>query len=331
VVSASAWQSFTYTIANPDISVTEEVGGYTYVVDDGMGWISYGDTIAGAPIDKTFTITNDGLETLTLDVGSLTVPDGFSVQTAFASSVAPGQSTALVIRLDAVLEASFSGDVSFATSDGDENPFDFHIEGDVVPPAPEISVTTEDAWGDPYAISSGSEWVYFDDTTVGSPQTKTFTIENTGTADLNLDSSSLSVPEGFTAVTVFTSTVAPSGSTALAIQLDAAADGYYSGTMTFATNDDDENPFQFYVAGDVTTPAAEIAVSYQDQYGDDCDVADGYDVVDFDTATVGVPVDLEFTIDNSGDDTLTLDPNSLSLPAGFSVAAPFASTVAGVR
>jgi len=120
VVSASAWQSFTYTIANPDISVTEEVGGYTYVVDDGMGWISYGDTIAGAPIDKTFTITNDGQETLTLDVGSLTVPDGSSVQTAFASSVAPGESTALVIRLDALVESSYSGDVSFATNDGDE-------------------------------------------------------------------------------------------------------------------------------------------------------------------------------------------------------------------
>ncbi len=327
VVFTSDWQSFTFTIANPEISVTEELDGYTYVVDDGMGWISYSDTTVGQAIDKTFTISNDGLETLTLDAGSLTVPDGFSVQTPFASSVGAGETTTLVIRLDAVAEGSFGGDVSFANDDSDESPFDFHIEGNVVPPAPEISVTAEDEWGDQYELASGSDWVYFDNTGEGSPITETFTINNTGTSDLTLDVNSLSVPYGFSITAPFAATVVPDDSTTFTIQLDATQAGYYSGAVSFATDDSDENPFEFYVSGDVTSggggPSAEIIV-YDALYDE---VTDDTGSVDVGQTTAGTPISYTFTIENEGDADLALDAGSLTLPTGFSLVSTFAQTV----
>jgi hypothetical protein len=266
------------------------------------------------------------LETLTLDVGSLTVPTGFSVPTPFASSVAPGGSTTLVIRLDAAAEGYFGGDVSFATNDSDEDPFDFHVHGNVVPPAPEISVSAEDDYGSTYELYSGSNWVYFDSTAEGAPVSETFTIENTGTGDLTLDANSLSVPDGFSVGIPFATTVAPNESTTLTIQLDAALAGYYGGAVSFGTNDSDENPFQFYVSGDVTSGGGgspEIMVrnaSYDE-------VSDDMGSVDVGQTTVGTPISYTFTIENQSDSELTLDSMSLSLPAGFSVMSWFDETV----
>ncbi|QDT56190.1 hypothetical protein Pan44_42420 [Caulifigura coniformis] len=48
----------------------------------------------------------------------------------------------------------------------------------------------------------------------------------------------------------------PGGTATLSVQLDAAAAGSFSGLLSFATNDPDENPFQFTIAGSVTSPSA---------------------------------------------------------------------------
>lgn len=259
------WQLFSLVIAQPEIFVAADLDGYTYVVEQGMGWVNYGATTSGEPLDTTFTITNTGQEALTLDVGSLTVPYGFSVPSVFATSVSPGQSTSLVIRLDATSENYFGGTVSFVNNDPNAGDFDFYVEGSVASPAPEIAVSTDD-YGWPYGVQSGSDWIYFDTTSVGVPIGKTFTIENTGTGDLILDSVSLNLPSGFTATSCFDSTVSPTGSTTFTIQLDAAEPGYHSGLVSFSTNDSDENPFQFYIAGDVAPLASPELVVLDNQW-----------------------------------------------------------------
>ncbi len=98
------------------------------------------------------------------------------------------------------------------------------------------------SYGSPYELYSGWDWIYVDTATVASPASKTFTIQNTGNADLTLDLNSLSVPAGFAVTSFFAPTVAPNESTAMTVDLDADQAGYYSGLVSFSTNDSDENP-----------------------------------------------------------------------------------------
>jgi predicted outer membrane repeat protein len=117
------------------------------------------------------------------------------------------------------------------------------------PQAPEIQVldaTTEIVDGNTTALNFGS-------TTVGTPVVKAFTIKNTGTGELNL--SNLQLPTGFSVVGEVPATVAVGGETQLQIKLDAAASATPTGEISFATNDSDENPFNFSVSGTVTNPA----------------------------------------------------------------------------
>jgi hypothetical protein len=86
-------------------------------------------------------------------------------------------------------------------------------------------------------------------TTVGTPLTKTFTVKNTGTADLNL--SNLQLPTGFTLVGSLPATIAATEEATFQISLNAAAAGNFTGELSFTTNDGDENPFNFAISGTV--------------------------------------------------------------------------------
>jgi subtilase family serine protease len=85
---------------------------------------------------------------------------------------------------------------------------------------------------------------------VGATDNKTFTVKNNGSTTLTL--SNLSVPTGFTIVSNFGSTsLAPGASTTFTISMNTDSAGSYSGTATFATNDPNNNPYQFNVSGTV--------------------------------------------------------------------------------
>jgi hypothetical protein len=120
---------------------------------------------------------------------------------------------------------------------------------------PEIAVSEAVAGNIPDNTGTFS----FGSTTVGSPVTKTFTVTNSGTAALTL--SNLTPPSGFAIAQNFgTTTVAASGGqTTFQILMTAGAPSSPSGTLTFDTNDSDENPFNFTISGTViaapdTTP-----------------------------------------------------------------------------
>jgi len=100
-------------------------------VPDNTGSVSFGQTEPGASITKTFTVRNVGTQDLTL-TEPISVPAGFSVVQSFGSTtLASGESTTFQVRLDASAEGSFGGQISFATNDADENPFNFSISGTV--------------------------------------------------------------------------------------------------------------------------------------------------------------------------------------------------------
>ncbi|MEC9373643.1 MAG: S8 family serine peptidase, partial [Planctomycetota bacterium] len=107
----------------PEIAV--EHGGVSFV--SGSTLAHYGPVFTGATLSKTFTVRNTGDMDLEL-TGSISVPTGFTVSSSFGSTtIAAGASTTFVISVDTSSPGDFSGVVSFATNDDNEDPFTFNV------------------------------------------------------------------------------------------------------------------------------------------------------------------------------------------------------------
>jgi hypothetical protein len=111
----------------PEVQVTE--GGVD--VADNTGSVDFASVLLGSPVVKTFTIANTGAQNLTLML-PITVPAGFELASGPGqTTLAPGASTTFAVRLTAAQSGTFSGTVSFASNDADENPFNFTVSGTV--------------------------------------------------------------------------------------------------------------------------------------------------------------------------------------------------------
>ncbi|MCB0033803.1 MAG: choice-of-anchor D domain-containing protein [Anaerolineales bacterium] len=287
----------------PEISVT---AAGTNITDGGS--FALGITTIGTPISQSFTISNSGTTSLTL--ANLTIPAGFTVTQSFSATVGAGLTTTLGLQLEATAVGSYSGDLSVDTNDSDENPFNFTLSGEVLG-IPEIEVTV-----DANPIADGGS-VDFGPTLLGEPITQTFTISNTGSATLTL--ANLTVPAGFAIAADFGVTAVPTDtSTTFVISLTATAAGNYSGTLSFDTNDPDENPFDIVVEGTVTAPDMVVII-------DSAAITNGSGFVDFGSAVVGNPITKEVTIQNNG--TAALIVSDFSVPNGFTLTAPLSATI----
>jgi hypothetical protein len=95
---------------------------------------------------------------------------------------------------------------------------------------------------------------------VGTPLDRTFTVRNTGTANLTLNTP-ITAPAGFSVLSSFGSTtLATSQETTFTIRLNATAAGTFSGPVSFNNNDPNETPYNFFVTGLVggTAPLVQI-------------------------------------------------------------------------
>ncbi len=94
---------------------------------------NFGSVARGrTPISRTFTVRNDSLVTLTL--GMVTLPTGFTLVEGLSGSLAQGASDTFTVRLDTAVAGTKSGDIRFSNNDanggdGVENPFNFRITG----------------------------------------------------------------------------------------------------------------------------------------------------------------------------------------------------------
>jgi hypothetical protein len=241
------------------------------------------------------------------------------VISAPAASVAPGDSTTIELQLDAAAAGNYSGTLEFTDNDANQATFSVTLSGDVSVHAPAMTVKQCAT-----VLTSGSSTVTLPAAVTGSPTTATLTIENTGTAELDLDSGSLTLPAGFSVATAFASTVAPGASTSLVLQLDATTAGSYSGTLSFASNDASQSMFSLSLSGEVSAAAPDI--SLVDVLGGG-QIADGGAIDLGDTPRYKPTYEL-LGIKNTGTGALSLDPASLTLPAGFSVFQAFDASVA---
>jgi len=101
----------------------------------------------------------------------------------------------------------------------------------------------------------------FGNVNAGTPQTVTFTVENTGTDVLNLTGTPKVVVSGtgFTLDTDAAATVSAAGTTTFKVTFTPNTCGAFSGTISIANDDTDENPYNFAITGTGTDNVAPVA------------------------------------------------------------------------
>ena len=299
--------SFFTTSTAPQI----QVFAGTTAITNGTGSVAFGSTPLGTPISQTFTVKNTGTANLTLTT-PITVPSGFTLVSSFgANTLAPGASTTFVVKLNATAGGTFSGKVSFSDNDSTAATFGFTITGTVTT-APKIQVLSGTA------TIANAATVAFGSTPLGTPISKTFTVKNTGTANLTL-TGPIAIPAGFSVTTTFGSTnLAPGASTTFVVRLDAKTAGNYSGAVSFGDNDATASKYSFAVSGTVTAPKIQALQGTTV-------ISAGMGSFAFGSTSVGTSITKIFTVTNTGTANLVLTA-PITVPAGFTVVSSFGST-----
>jgi hypothetical protein len=276
--------------------------------------------VAGGTVTRTFTIRNTGDDALYLTGSPVVGLSGahaaeFTVTTQPATPVAIGGSTTFVVSFDPAAEGLRTATLSMANTDGDENPYNFAIQGTGVG-SPEIAVEGNGVLiADGDASPSATDHTEFDSVNVpGGVATRTFTIRNAGSSTLSLTGNPRVAVSGthaaeFTVTTQPASAVATGASTTFTVSFAPLAAGLRTATLTIANDDSDENPSDFAIQGTgVSAGSPEMAVE-----GNGLMIADGdtapqpADLTDFDSAVVtGGTVTRTFTIRNTGSGDLNL-------------------------
>ncbi|MBN2103073.1 choice-of-anchor D domain-containing protein [bacterium] len=296
-------------------------------------------TVASGTVDHTFTIQNTGSVDLSVSVSITgTHAVDFTVIANPLSPVSGGSSATFTVRFDPGESGVRSATISITNNDPDENPYDFAIQGTGL--APEIDVQ-----GNSVSIADGDDTPDpGDDTDFGPADITTgtvihtFTIENSGTSNLDLTGTPIVQISG-THASDFTvsqqpasSTVAGSGTVTFQVTFDPGATGLREAAISIANNDSDENPYNFSIQGTGTSGPE------MDVQGKGVSIADGdvtpstADDTNFGTVNIAVgSVSRTFTIENLGYADLNLTGTPLVALSGgtdFSISSqPASSTI----
>ncbi|MBN2281939.1 MAG: choice-of-anchor D domain-containing protein [Candidatus Marinimicrobia bacterium] len=218
-------------------------------------------SVASGSQDRTFTIQNTGTATLSITT-PIAVTGDFSCTSQPANTVNAGATTTFTIRFDPTASGTRSGTVSVANSDGDENPYNFSVQGTGT--ENEINIVgngTNIADGD-VNPSAGDHTDFGEVVTSTATVVRTFTIQNTGNIDLNLTGVSPYVTiTGHTSDFTLTQTpvtpIAAGGNTTFQITFDPDTVGTRTAIISIANDDSDENPYNFSIQG-IGAPVTEL-------------------------------------------------------------------------
>jgi subtilisin-like proprotein convertase family protein len=241
----------TLTVVTPDIALHDGDATGPQLDDGQIEPVNFGTVRQGSPLSRTFTISNSGQGTLLIN--TLTVPPGYSVQSLppLPFSVAAGAPHTFRLQLDAAAPGVFAGQIEIESDDLDEALFNFPVMGIVVTP----EITVHDGNLAAPELSDGQAApVDFGRNVQGTPATRSFTITNTGTAELLV--SSITVPAGFTTLNppALPLTLAIDQSATFQVSLTTLTVGAHAGSVVITSDDFDETAFHFPITGEVFIP-----------------------------------------------------------------------------
>lgn len=304
----------------PEISVANGATNLT----DNSATVDFGTVTQGQTgPTRTFTVSNDGTDILS--VGAVSVPAGFILTDPLVGPIAPGASESFTLQVDTSVPGALSGQVTFANSDADENPFTFTVTASVNPAPPQIPDIAVALGGTDIPDNSTKPIDFGSVNQNAAAPTQTFTVTNAGSGNLNI--ASVTVPAGFTLVEGLSSTIAPGASDTFTVRLDTTSAGAKGGDITISSNDPDEDPFNFAISGTVvavTPPAPDITVTLARPAGP---IDNGNSAVEFGNKVVGARGPTRtFRVRNDGNSTLNI--GNITTPAGFSIIDPLKTTLA---
>ena len=339
-------EDYTVNIIAPSAPEINIQGNATTIVDGDTtpstaDFTDFGSVAVASSLTRTFTIQNLGTANLNLTNASpYVVISGanaadFSVTAIPSTPIAGSGSTTFNIRFTPSAAGVRNATLTIANNDSDENPYDFAIQGTGFVPAPEINIlgnATTIVDGD--TTPTTADFTDFGSTTVATPITRSFTIQNLGTANLNLTAASPRIvisganAADFSVTVIPTTPITASNSTTFTIRFNPATAGVKNATLTIANNDSDENPYDFAIRGTGVAPAPEMNI-----LGNGVTIADNdttpttADDTDFGSSPVGTPITKTFTIQNLGSANLNLTAASPRIVISGLHAADFSVTL----
>ena len=282
--TAAATWSFTVTIANndanenpyfftvtgvagatpaPEIDLQRPAGAGNSIPVSGTDTVT--GTAATIQTGVTYTVANTGNAILNLNgtprVAIIGTPSNCSaVYANNAPATVPASSTGtFTINITPNAAGSWTVNVSMANDDANENPYTWTITGTAATaPAPEIDL--QRPAGTSIAVS-GNDTVAA--TVASTPTALTYTIANTGNANLTVSTPTLSAFNGCSAsvVTPPSATIAQTSTGTFGLSVTPSAAGNWSFSVSMVNNDANENPYTWTVSGTAqSSPAPEIDI-----------------------------------------------------------------------
>ena len=232
--------------------------------------VDFGTVAFAQPVQETITITNTGTASLMItgiqsNVAGLTFdPPTFTVE--------PNGTQTVTVMFPSLTEGTFSGNITISSNDPDRATQTVSVSVTVQPrPVPAISVQQT-------AVDFGT--VAF-----AQPVQQTITIQNTGTALLEITGIESDVSGLTFDTTMFT--LAPNGSRTVTITFPSSTAGTFSGNITISSNDPDRATRTLSVSVIVQPPPVPVIAVQQT-------------AVDFGAIEAGQTGQQTFTIMNTG-------------------------------
>jgi hypothetical protein len=238
-----------------------------------------------------------------------------------ANLITPAGNTTFEVRFTPFAAGIRTAIINIANNDLNENPYDFAIQGTGIA-VPEINLQGNGVnIVDGDTTSSLTDHTDFGSVMLGANFTRVFTIQNVGTANLNLTGNPIVSITGnnasdFTVLAQPATPVAPAGNTTFIVRFTPSALGLRSVTITIANNDSDENPYDFAIQG-TGIGFPEITV-----LGNNHIISDGQtaindsDGTNIGTVSLGGSISRTFIIQNTGNAALLLTGNPVVSIAG---------------
>ncbi|MEI9960883.1 MAG: choice-of-anchor D domain-containing protein [Limisphaerales bacterium] len=284
----------------PRIGVQQPVG--TNLVN-GFNTNNFGTVVIGTNASLTFTVTNSGNANLT---GLAILIDGtdaasFIVTTNPAVVVNPGSNTTFTVRFAPLTPGAKTATLHLANNDAANNPFNLTLTGSASAiPVPVIGVQQPAGTN----LVNNATTNNFGLVTVGNNNSLTFTVTNTGNANLTglailIDGADAA---SFIVTTNPVTPVTPNGSTTFTVRFAPLTSGAKTATLHLANNDLTNNPFNLTLTGSgAAIPLPRIGV--QQPVG--TNLVNGFNTNNFGTVVIGTNASLTFTVTNSGNANLT--------------------------